>query len=370
MTNAMNRGETQTAGPTAFAVRWTMLFLLACILLVEVIVGRTEFAWRLVPGSDLGTLYQIEESVIHANPKPKVLVLGTSRARGAFLPTVMEEGLGLRRGEVLNLSMGGVSVFDMFVTYQRNRARLAGASLVILQVDPFQFSVGRIPDSRFRKLASWSDRMSYSGRKQADLIADYFFQTTNTLPAFWYYLDAWLENGTAPKLAGIDQYGRLAVVKIAHDHEPQEFTQQRFGYWIDWFYREYEYSPVLEQRFLQMMRMVQEDGAAVVIVMMPMAGNFRELTRGALGEGYDRFRARMFELASEFGAHCVFWEEPANAGLTDRHFRDWGHLNTPGAEKWSEFLGRWIVAERQKNGLTWRASDSLSIKSAAWRDIL
>ncbi len=364
----MNSGDTQTGGAPALAVRRTMLFVLACVLLVELAIGRTEFAWRLVPESELGTLYQVEESVIQPNPNPRVLVLGTSRARGAFLPTVMEQRMGLRRGEVLNLSMGGVSVFDMFVTYQRNRARLAGASLVILQVDPFQFSVGRVPDGRFRKLASWSDRMAYSGTKRATVISDYFFQTNNTVPVFGHYLDAWLENGSAPELDGIDRYGRLALVNIADDHDPQEFTQQRFGYWIDFFYREYEYSPILEQRLIQMIRMVQEDGGEVAIVMMPMAGNFLALTRGTIGEGYTRFRARMFELASQLGATCVFWEEPADAGLTERNFRDWGHLNTPGAEKWSEFIAHWIATGRQRNVLKGSRSDSLSVRSAAERD--
>lgn len=353
----MTSESPKTRSEPTGAVRRMMLLVLACVLLIEIVMGRMDFAWRLVPRSALGMQFDIEEKVIQPNPHPKVLVMGTSRANGAFLPTVMEESLGLQRGEVLNLAIGEQLPFDMLWTYERNRERLSRASLVFLQVDPFQFSVRRPALARFRKLASWSDRLSFSGTTRMQLISDYFLQANTALPLFYLYFGSWAFFGRAPQSPGLDRYGRLALEAIADDHDEREFRDVQLRSWIGWFYTDYKYSPVFERHFSRIIELIKEDGGEVVIIVMPMAADFPKFIREAIGDEYDRFRARMLQLASEADVHCLLWEDPQVAGLVFRDFRDWGHLNTPGAEKWSRFISQWVLAERQKNTLKWKQSD-------------
>lgn len=347
------RASAEPAG----AVRKIMLLVLGCVLLLEIALGRSEFAWRLVPRSAVGVLLETEEKVIAPNPNPKVLVMGTSRANGAFLPTVMEQHLGLRRGEVLNLAMGEQIPFDMLSMYERNRARLSRASLVFLQVDDFQFAVREKAFGRFRKMASWSERMSFSGRTRMQLMSDYVLQANTALPLLWFYAQSWVVNGSAPQSPGMDQYGRLALEAIADDHNERLFTERGFRTWISWFYPDYKHSPIFEKHFLKLVELIKEDGGEVVIVIMPTVSDFPTYVREAIGDDYDRFRARMLQVSSEMNVGCLLWDDHREAGLTFRDFRDWGHLNTPGAEKWSRFISDWVLAERQGNRLKWKLQD-------------
>jgi len=324
-------------------VQWCLSTVLVFVVLVEIVAGRTELVWRLVPGSDVGTLLEIEEAIIRPNPDPHIIVMGTSRARGAFLPTQLEQSLGLRKGQVLNLAMGGAQIIDALVTYERNRAQLSKARLVIVQVDPFQFSSGIKPGFRFRHFASASDRLAYSGATRASLLLDMIFRTDHTLPVLTEYLRYWQRTGHAPGPAGVDQFGRLAAVRIADDHPERQFESSLLRLWIHRFYETYEYSPVFEEQLARLVRMVKADGGEVVLVGMPTAGDYWALMRESNGELYSDFKERLARLAARLGARSQFWDAPVEVGLTDRDFRDWGHLNTPGAIKWSDFVAGWIV---------------------------
>ncbi|MBM3776034.1 MAG: hypothetical protein FJW37_12865 [Acidobacteria bacterium] len=60
------------------------LFVLASAALVEIVIGRTNLAWRLMPKHDIGILLNMEERVIHKSPAPRVVILGTSRRGPRF----------------------------------------------------------------------------------------------------------------------------------------------------------------------------------------------------------------------------------------------------------------------------------------------
>ncbi|MBI3684536.1 MAG: hypothetical protein HY235_29540 [Acidobacteria bacterium] len=314
-------------------------------MLAEIVIGRTRFVWGLVPDSDLGIVGQIEETIIRGSPDPQVLVFGSSRGRGAFLPTRIEERMGLRRGQVVSLAIGGAHVFDALLIYQRNRSALSKAKMAILDIDPFQFNVGTEPPVRFRQFASWGDRFAYSGAKRWRLLADYVFHMDNALPTFTWYLSQRFR-GQVFKRVGIDRYGRLAVVNIADDHDPRLFEERGFRRWVNILYGNYEYSPVLEQELVRLIRMLREDGAAVYLVRIPTAGGFLPMLEQSGHTPFTQFKQNMQRVAHELGVVCQIWESGGDVGLRERDYRDWGHLNTPGAEKWTEFFMRWLLAHR------------------------
>jgi hypothetical protein len=311
-------------------------------MFIELAVGRTDLVWRLSPQSDLGNLYALEDLIVQPNPDPSVIVLGTSRGRGAFLPTEMERVLRLPRGGVLNLAMGGFQIFDALVTYERNRVALKGADLAVIQVDPFQFSIGRNPSARFRQLAGWKDRLAYHGLVRAGLIRDMVFGTDNVQPTLVDLRRKLLSDGRLPEPVGVDEFGRLAVVLIANDHDARNFTPRAFSYWLDWQYLRYEYSPVFEEQLVRLVTMMQQDGVKPVVVYMPTVADFQSRLRKRPGDPYGHFRLRMGDLGRRHGFPAAFWENAADAGLDERGFRDWGHLNTAGAKTWSVFFASWL----------------------------
>jgi len=252
--------------------------------------------------------------------------------------------MGLGRGQVLNLAMGGYSIFDAVVTYERNRTILSSADIVVVQLDGFQFTTGIVPGPRYEVFASLSDRMAFHGAKRARLIKDWFVRTDSALVPLYIYLNYSLIRRRPPEDYGIDRYGRLALVPITGEHDPREFTERAFRGWINEFYREYEHSPVMEGQLARMVTMAQERGAKVYLIHMPTAGNYLALLEREPGNPYLQFKTNLTRAAQELGARCQFWEAPAEVGLTDRDFVDWGHLNTPGAEKWSQFFVRWLQA--------------------------
>jgi hypothetical protein len=324
------------------------IFTLGCIALIEIVLGRTDLVSRVFPRSDLGILFNLEDQVIPRSIGPRTLIFGTSRARGAFLPTEMERTMGLSRGQVLNLAMGGGQIFDPLITYERSRSRLTPIRSVIIQLDPFEFSTGGTPGVRYRFFGSWQDLMAYHGRKRAGVIEDYFFRTNSVLPTVSEYIKLLLKRGRPPDPVGLDPFGRLAVVKIADDHDPRDFTDQQFRFWIDTFYSDFQYSPVMEDQLARLIRMAKQDGAHVYLVHMPVTERFRKLLAELPGNPDQQVKTQITRLAQKYHAEIAWWESPAETGLTQRDFRDWGHLNTAGARKFSEFFARWMRSEERE----------------------
>lgn len=321
-------------------LRRVALLCLLCIAVAEVAVGRTNFVFPLLPEGQMGTLLGIERIVIRPNPNPKVVIFGTSRARDAFLPAVMERQMGLRRGEVLNIAMGGNDIFDSLVLYERNREILGRAQTIIIHLDSYQFTAKK-PGVRFRRLAGWSDRMAFTGAQRRRLICDLFFQVDTVRADLVHYVKEWLRSGGPPPPVGIDRYGRYAVVR-ADNHNPSRFRPQVLQFWLDEFYKDYKYSPVFEEHLVKLIRMARDDGADVYFVQVPMPGDYLARLKQYPGDPYGHLRANIPPAVQRYARALQFWESPSEAGLTDQDYRDWAHLTSEGAEKWTEFFVRWL----------------------------
>lgn len=325
------------------------LFALLCLALAELAFGRTDWALRLVPQAEASLLVTLHEELVEPNPDPALVVFGTSRARGAFLPTLLERELGLERGRVLNLAVGGKDVLDALVLYREGRDHLSRARDVVLQLDGFQMSAATPPTDRYGLYASARDRAAYSGLERLELLRDVVFRLEKMRPSLGFYVTSWLQEGHAPGPVPIDRYGRLALVTIADDHDPKYFTPEDFDYWLGRFWGGFRWSDVFARQLLDLRRLVHEDGGRFWIVELPMVDGFYQRLRQRKGDPYAEYHRRLSALLGE-GARLQFWAHPAEVGLVERNFRDWGHLNTPGAERFSRFFARWLAAETSSEG--------------------
>jgi hypothetical protein len=330
-----------------YSVKSYTLFLLASIALVEIVLGKTSLIWKLVPGNDIGGLFKLEEVVI-ANSRPRVLIFGSSRGREAFLPAQMEAQMGLERGQVLGLSLGGVSILDALLTYQRNRDTLSQAGIVVLQVDPFQLAAsGYPPPARYREFASFDDRLAYRGRARARLFADYVFGMDLALPVVSAYFKDWLKRGRPPRYRYfIDDNGMMARVGAAalpeNLHEARCFTGQAINHWLNWAYPDYQPSPIMEDQLTQLIRMAKSDGAEIYAVYLPTTAAYFNVLRKVPGDPYHHLQTLLDRMAAEMGIRVGWWSLPEDAGLTEHDFADWGHFNRAGARKWTAHFARWI----------------------------
>lgn len=322
---------------------------LLTVILAELVVGRSELVAWLAPASDPGILRSNERLVVDPNPRPQILVFGTSRGRGAFLPTVIETELGLERGAVLNLSMGGASIYDALLMYERNRARLSRAKIMVLQVDAFQFSDGLPTPLRFRRYASWTERMAY-GHDRLRLARDYVIRTAALLPTLAVITQAVLRDQPILKNLTTDRFGRLGVVSIANDHPEEQFTPEELAYRINLLFGDYHYARFLEGEAHELITMAREDGMRVFLVRMPTVPKAHEILLADPADPVRLFHDRLEHVFSEWVDGLVYWTAPDEVGLTEMDYRDWGHLNTGGAVKFSRRFAAWLTSETAEVG--------------------
>lgn len=318
-------------------------FALLCLALAELAIGRTDWALRLVPPAEASLLLTVREELVEPNPDPALMFFGTSRARGTFLPTILESELGLKRGQVLNLAVGGKHVLDALVVYREGRKNLSHARDVVLQLDGFQMSQGTPPTQRYGRYASFREQAAFKGMERLEVMRDSVFRLEGMRPALAFYVASWLREGHAPGPVPIDRYGRLALVNIADDHDEKNFTAALFDYWIERFWGGFEWSEVFARQLLELRALVREDGGRFWIVELPVIDGFYQRLRKLPGDPYAEYHRRLSALLGD-DAHVRVWRQPAEVGLVIRNFRDWGHLNTPGAEHFSRFFAHWLAA--------------------------
>jgi hypothetical protein len=321
-----------------------VLSAVICIGLFEILLGRTDFAWKMVPGSHIDSFLALEETIIQKHPMPTILIFGSSRARGAFLPTLMEEQMGLQRGEVLNLGLGSGRPIHALKIYQQNRDILAQADIVIIEVESWQFALTIPPNELdlYRYVAGWSDVLAYKGENRYSLVRSLLFRLPDAVPYLRIYVKHWLTEKHAPESVGIDKYGRLALVRIANDHDEERFQDEHIANLLDWTYRNYEYSEVAQEYLIKLVRLAKEDGASVYVLRMPSAGNFVTRLKQHDRNPYGQFRENVQLAIADLADGVQFWEFPTEIGLNDQDFRDPGHFNTGGAIQWTKFFVRWL----------------------------
>ncbi len=334
-------------------IKWKIprcLIFAACVIcLTEVLFARTDIFWSRVPRSDVTTFLDLEEYIIPKNVKPAVLIFGSSRARGAFLPTVMEQQMGLSRGQVLNFAMGGGGLFEALKIYQRNRDILGKADIMIIEICPGIFNSILPPTSElFRYLMSFSDWLEYKGEARLSLLRSCVFKLPDVFPYIREYIKYWLLNKHAPRPIGIDKYGRLALVRIANDYDESVEREEALR---DIIYRwefPYKYSEIYEGYLKKLVSLANEDGVRVYILQMPYPEKFIQIYKGHPESQYRLYTKNVSNAVKDMVESVQFWEAASEVGLSNKDFRDVEHLNTEASIKWTNFFVRWLNEYRSK----------------------
>jgi len=280
----------------------------------------------------------LERQVIAPHSGARVLIFGTSRGRGAFLPNRLAEGLGLPADRVLNLSIGGASIHDFLLTYERHPALLDSAETIILQADAFQFNVATNPNSRFHFYASLEDRRAYSGGLEWRLLHEWLLRVEAVSSTM-----ALLIKGQ-PDPPRFDHYGRFGQVNPPNPHDEWEFRPARLEYWLTWLYGDYRYSEELERRTLAAIDRLRAHGVRVYLIRLPVVEPFERMLEAHPGDPDGAFRRRVQSVYAPHLDGIGWWEVPSAIGLEYLDYQDYGHVNDPGAEKLTAYVANWLRA--------------------------
>jgi hypothetical protein len=330
-------------------IKWKIprcvIFTACVICLTEILFGRTDFFWKRIPKSDVTTVLELEEYIIPKKVNPAVLIFGSSRARGAFLPTVMEEQMGLQREQVLNFGMGGNGVtrlFDALKIYQRNRNILGKADLMIIEIDFGQFDSIPPTNERFRYLMSFTDWLEYKGQERLSLLRSLIFKLPDVFPYIKEYAKHWLKNRQPPEPIGIDIYGRLALVRIANDIDERVSQEDFLRNSIFYPGFAYKYSYIYEGYLRKLVRLAKEDGLSVYILQMPYPEKYIDILKTHSENPYEQYKKNVSNAVIDLADNIQFWEAASEVGLSNKDYRDVEHLNTAGAIKWTTFFVKWL----------------------------
>jgi hypothetical protein len=300
---------------------------------------------RLIPAkSRQGEIFFMEREVLPRFPEPRVLLLGSSRARRAVVPRQLDEELALPANSTLNVGLASGRVFEALYLYQRNRAQFGRAPLVILNVDEWYLSSGWRLGSLYELHAPWSERLQFPEPLRNRLLLD---------AAFGMRLRLKLVPGALAGALGLRKKEELdlkldennQVLPPARKPLPVDVDPAKFDETIATFYHRFQISPVMEGHVAELARLVREDGGTFVLMQLPNRAAYRARVGQLRGDDYAKHLAALRALATRLNAPLYVYDQPQECGLTDASFEDYGHVNAEGARVFTRVVAELIRRE-------------------------
>ncbi len=372
----------------------------AALLAAVGVIAVLEIGLRLTPDpwlypsskSRQGIVTFFEQEVIPHFKNPRIIIMGTSRAMDGIRPAMLDGLLGLPKDATLNLGLQGGRPFDALRLYRRNRERLGfhvpnpqqgkenEKKLVLLFLDEWHFSSGWGLGARFALHAPLKERFGLTSattlpdlprpphitpsewerriqKRKADkqqklerlrtiLLTDQVFnmrlKLRYVLPALGLNLGLATtremvlneENQVIrPEHKRLKPYGR--VIK-----NPRSLHNRIHG-----FYRDFDSHPILIDHVRKLATLVQADGARLVLIQMPNRGQHQFAVETLYGPHYAQHIKTTETLARELKIPFYLYRMPADCGLEERHFYDYGHLALKGSETFTQFIAELIRKE-------------------------
>ncbi|MCW8131426.1 MAG: SGNH/GDSL hydrolase family protein [Planctomycetota bacterium] len=322
-------------------VPWTLLAVVAVIAAVELAARLTPNDALMPPNSSWGQVRFVETAVIAPASAPRIVVLGSSRMRDAVAPRVLEKALGLPEGAVVNAALGGGRLFDALLVYERNRAVLKQAKVLIVGLDDWHFSLGAHPLGTLYELeAPMADRLALPEPPRNLYALDGVFQLRVKMPIAGARLARALSGRPERALWTLDAHGRL---RNSEDRlEPERDRAADARQLAALHYLNFRQSKLLTGHLERLVALAKADGLEVILIDPPNSSWYRRV----VGENYEQacqaYKGLAQETAVKLGVPSYRYEAPEDCGLTDADFRDYGHLTPAGAERFTGFLaGKW-----------------------------
>ncbi len=315
---------------------WAIAWLAAFELLVRVLPVASY-----VPASEAGIVDVLDTAVIAPAPDPAIVLLGNSRLRDAVAPRQLEERLGLARGTVLNLGITAGQPWDYAWLYERHREKLSRARVLVVALDDFRFSTRTPPGERFRRFASFRDRIGTYDGKTPSLVVGWFWKTFDLRDAIVRTAKALLTGNRRGVPVADD--GRIVWRDEERDRGPATIDDEAE---VRSRYRKFERSAARVETVARLLRLAREDGVAVRLVVLPSRDSIIDEVDRSVPDA-PRYLTEVLErLERDFpGTRSIEWRRASELGIEDDRFYDYGHLTPPGARVLTDRLAEWLRTE-------------------------
>lgn len=314
------------------------LLALALLLLVEVGAARREWLWARDEMIGSGVLDALEDRAIQPADPPVVIVMGSSRATDAVVPRLLEEGLQLPRGSVLNLGLMGGTPFDGLLLYRRNRAKLSQARLLVFAIEDWYFNASIGPGILYRRFASLRERVGVFDRDATlSLIAGWFWRAYDARKPIRDLAASLFARPHTHRLR-IAADGRIELRTDAREAGPETTHVEGIA---RGHYRPFEYGWGRLEQLEGLVALAREDGVRVLLVRLPWRDAYVDHVRQQYAKEYARSCLREGEIP---GAQVYLYERASALGIPDTSFYDYGHLMPSGARIMTDVLARRVLA--------------------------
>ena len=327
--------------PKLRGVPWGLVVCIALLLLVELLVARSEWLWNRMPHSDVGVVDVLENSVLKpaeaAGRRPRIIFFGNSRTRDAVAPRLVEEHLGLPEGAVLNLGLTRGTAFDAEVLYRRNRDFLRDADVAFFGVDVIQLDGHLDSNERVRRFSTLGDRLRrFEGEERLALLAGWVWRTYDARDALRRWATSFwkkMPEGLPLSPDGRVEWRTEAINRAASRRSMSSYARQHF--------KDYQRDPGRRENLRRFVELLESDGIEVVILQVPVRDAYASASRLRYFDAMSDYEDDVNRVVGD--RPSLRWWDATFAGLTRRDYYDYGHVRDEGARRLSRELADWIA---------------------------
>lgn len=299
---------------------------LAVLLVARVVLGvGSDFFGRFRGAADDHHLRAAERQLTR-RPAPRVVLFGSSRLKNLVRESDLAERLGLPVSAVANGAIDGGNPWDVLALLRRNPRLFDGAELFIHDIQFWQLNASfrrGIPRPSFYRYATLGERWAVRDLSaRCLLVADWVWPFVSERRTLVDWVRGPRASVPRPVPVYSDRPHRWDPVPMASKHAGDfVFDQVAAGYWR---------SLVGELR----RRHIPQ-----VVLHLPARSAYVSWLRRHAAPAYADYLGFARSLEGP-GVRLLVWDLPAEAGLSDLDFHDYGHATRAGARRFAAVLGR------------------------------
>jgi hypothetical protein len=331
---------------------WVLVGVLVILIGLEIGIFRQRWFWAAEPRSDVGIYYALEDMARSSKIRPKILIFGDSRMRSGVDAFLLEQELGLKRGEVVNLALTAGTPWDVKLFLARNPWLLDSARLILYQPSDWQFNEYFPPINRVKRFATLQDRARYKDFGTAsELVTDYFLQTAAAKEVFKGQVNSLGSRliktllgkyKKAPDLVDV-RTGRIRWRVNEAETGPDSVDIEKD---ITSFYKDFQYSARVEDDLKKTIEQAQGKGIRFVFVDIPVRDIYVSEAVSKYPRHYNEYNQKIHALSRRY--NIVFLgdsDTKAMAGIAENYFYDYGHLALKGERAFTLWLAKAIRSD-------------------------
>ncbi len=328
-----------------------MMALVFCALVRLILFASTGVLDKFPGPYDVRQFLGVEQHFIRdTEVPPRVLLFGSSRMRYSIVPELFAKEMDIPRSSVQNLAVDQGGPWDALKMLERNPDLLDSVDLVIIDCECWHFNAGHeaFPTPRFFRLVSASERLdSVQGIDRFKWTVDiaWPFQLERRSLRDWLGGCYTISMGGGFPVPRPNKWDFEDNPNVDFAFEPVRMSLRHT--------RNFRIDENARIRWQSLLEEMSNRGIAVLVMRPPTHSEYTERMKTVTqcSKAYSTY-VRIAKSLANNNTHVKIWEFPADCGLDDKDFLDYGHMTSRGAKKFTKFLADYIRM-REMAGEKW-----------------